>query len=448
MYFMDSKYLLTTPMAERLYYCIAADLPLIDYHNHLNVKDLSCDRSFSNIAEAWLLGDPYKHRAMRICGVDETLITGEVSDREKFMAWCATYPKLIGGPLYDWSAMEMEKLFGIASQINPDNAGRIWDEANEKLRSPEFTALGIYRHFNVKYAAPCASLTEDLKQFSGVEGLAPSLRGDDIVCPSAVLLDKLEAMTGVKINDAESLEAAIGARLDAFAAAGCCFSDHALDNGFEYFRDDGKTTSRISAAVKGAVFEGNEKAALISGMLRMLARQYAARGWTMQLHIGAQRFTSSKLRLAAGGAGGFAGIGKCVDVSSLTSMLDDFEMSEAGLPKVILYTLNPADNAVMAVLSGSFRGVTQGPAWWWCDHLQGMREMLDTFSTFSVLSTFPGMTTDSRSLLSLLRHDYFRRAFCGWAGEKAARGELPDDYEVLAALTKAVCFENADSLIR
>lgn len=445
---MEKHYLLTTPLAERLYYETAAGLPLIDYHNHLAVKDLSGNRQFDNIAEVWLLGDPYKHRAMRICGVPEELITGKSSDREKFETWCATYPKLLGGPLYDWSAMEMEKLFGIETQINAENAGKIWDEAGEKLRSPEFSALGIYRHFDVKYAAPCAALTDDLGQFKGVEGLVPSLRGDDIVCPTPALKEKLESLTGIEINDAQTLETAIAARLDAFDAAGCRFSDHALDNGFEYIKEDGKTASRIAEALAGTAPEGREKAALVSGMLRMLARQYARRGWTMQLHIGAQRFTSSKLRAAAGGAGGFAGIGRCADVSSLTAMLDDMEMSEAGLPKVILYTLNPADNAVMAVLSGSFRGVTQGPAWWWCDHLQGMRDMLDIFSTFSVLSTFPGMTTDSRSLLSLLRHDYFRRTFCGWAGEKAARGELPNDYEILSTLTKAVCFENADRLIK
>ena len=445
---MNENYLLTTPLAERLYGETAVNLPLVDYHNHLNVKDLAEDRVFSDIAEVWVLSDPYKHRVMRICGVDEKYITGDVSHKEKFAAWCGTYPRLMGGPLYDWSRMEMEKIFGINTPINASNAGKLWDEANEKLKCKEFSARGLFNHFDVEHAAPCASITDDLTPFKVMDNLAPSLRGDDIACPNASLIEKLSSLTGIEICDMESFEAAVSLRLDAFRCVGCRFSDHALDNGFRYLKDDGQSDLRIRGIIAGAVLPEEDRPALISDMLRMLSRQYAKHGWTMQLHIGAQRFTSSALRAVAGAAGGFAAIGETVNVLSLTNMLDDLEKDKYGLPRTILYTLNPADNAVLAVLSGSFRGVTQGPAWWWCDHLQGMREMLDVFSTFSVLSTFVGMTTDSRSLLSLLRHDYFRRTFCGWVGEKAARGELPPDFDSLSSLVYAVCYGNASALTK
>lgn len=444
---MDDNYLLTTDIAGQLYENTARDLPLIDYHNHLSVADLAENRQYEDIAEVWLLNDPYKHRAMRICGVEERLITGEGTHKDKFLAWCRTYPKLMGGPLYDWSAMEMRRIFGIHTAINGENGEKLWEEANEKLRSGAFCAQDLYHKFNIRYAAPCVSVTDDLKAFSAIESLAPSLRGDDLLTPTPDLAKRLSEKTKIPVSDQETFTAAVRLRLEALHGAGCRFSDHALDNGFSYTEDDGKNAARLEKALRGETLNREEQIKLTSDILRRLAEEYAGLGWTMQLHIGAQRFTSTRLRKASGGAGGFAGIGNCVDVSSLTRLLDDIEQGKNGLPKTILYTLNPADNAVMSVLSGSYVGVTQGPAWWWCDHLQGMRDMLDIFSNFSVLSTFVGMTTDSRSLLSMLRHDYFRRTFCGWAGEKVRRGELPNDMGALTELVTAVCYGNANKRI-
>lgn len=444
---MNDEYLLTTPMAKQLYTEVARDLPLIDYHNHLTVKDLTDDRVFQDIAELWVISDPYKHRAMRICGVDETLITGDADHKAKFRAWCETYPKLMGTPLYDWSRMELQEVFGISTEINGENADQIWDEANALLKTPKFSAHGLFNHFHVEYAAPCASLTDDFSGFSCVEGLAPSLRGDDLLVPTVELIQKLEKKSGIAVNNLDSFRQAISSCLDQIAAVNCRFADHALDNGFTYVPDDDGFEQRLMKVLNSETLTDHDRTALTSDMLRLLGEEYAKRRFVLQLHIGAQRFTSSTLRRIAGPAGGFAGIGNSVDVVSLVNLLDDLEKGPHGLPRTILFTLNPADNALFATLSGSFRGVTQGPAWWWCDHLQGMRDMLETFTTHSVLSTFVGMTTDSRSLLSLLRHDYFRRMFCGWAGEKAERGELPNCFEKLAELVTAVCYGNAKKLI-
>ena len=444
---MYNKYLLSTSVAERLYYDIASALPLIDYHNHLSVKDLAEDRIYKNISEAWLLNDPYKHRAMRICGVDENLITGPASDKEKFDAWCEIYPRLIGNPLYDWSKLELEKLFKIYIPICKQNSDLIWSEANETLQKKEFSAQGIFHQFPIKYAAPCASILDDLSGFCFVSNLAPSLRGDDLVAPSPDWIKKLSALTERNITDLASYKSSIILRLNVFQAANCRFSDHALDNGFRYQKDDGKNNERFKRMLSGEVLSPSDQIYLFSEIIRFLAKEYAQRKWIMQLHIGAQRYTSTKLRNAAGSAGGFACIGNSVNIDSLVQMLDDIELSCGELPRMILYTLNPSDNAMFSVLSGSFRGVMQGPAWWWCDHLQGMREMLDIFSSYSVLSTFVGMTTDSRSLFSLTRHDYFRRALCGWIGQKTEHNELPNDYEALCELVRVICFENANRLI-
>ena len=226
-----------------------------------------------------------------------------------------------------------------------------------------------------------------------------------------------------------------------------------LDNGFSYTAEDGKQDQRFQQILNGKQPEPADRFALSSAILRAAAKEYAALGWTMQLHIGAQRYTSTRLRTLAGPAGGFAGIGRTVDVASLTQMLNDMEQL-GGLPRTLLFTLNPSDNEVMSILSGSYSEdgvrakVSQGPAWWWCDHLHGMREVFQTLSSYSVLSTFVGMTTDSRSILSMLRHDYYRRALCGWLGEKAASGEYPDDFELLGSIVRKLSYENIANILK
>ena len=450
---MNKDFMLTTPLAKRLYEEVARDLPLIDFHNHLNVIDIAGDRQFDNIAELWLLSDPYKHRAMRICGVEERLITGSAEPKEKFFAWCEIFPNLLGNPLYDWSNMEMQWIFGIDLPICGENAQAIWEEANKKLALPEFSAQGLIRQFNCEYAAPCATIADDLTPFESLSYLAPSLRGDDLLVPTNALLKRLHALTGVAITDLASLERAISKRLDAFHGVGCRYSDHALDNGFTYLPDDGKGDERFAAFLRTGVITAQDRPAFASDMLRLLAKAYAAHGWVMQLHIGAQRATSSRLRTLAGAAGGFACMGHTVDVASLSAMLDDMER-RGGLPRTLLFTLNPADTEVMTVLTGSFAEdgispkVGQGPAWWWCDHAQGMRQVLDSMASYSVLSTFIGMTTDSRSLLSMLRHDYFRRVLCGWLGKKVQDGDYPEDFNLLASIVRKLSYENAANSLK
>ena len=440
---LNENFLLTGPTAVRLYDAVK-DLPVIDWHNHLPVKDLAEDRHFSDLTELWVASDPYKHRAMRICGVPEKRITGPASPYEKFEAWSTVLPQLAGNPLYDWSRLELQRVFGIDEPLTPATAKKIWRTANEKLSDPGLSARGLLQKFNVEYAAPCAGSGDDLSGFSGLKGIVPSLRGDD-----------LPALTSPLFAGAETLadfRAKMKVKLCEFHAAGCRFADHALDAGFRYLPDDGKNESRF-IRFKEKTLPENERPALVCAVLRILGGFYAEMGWTLQLHIGALRQTSSRLRAAAGPAGGYAGIGHTCDMKSLTGLLDDLEKNAAGLPRVILYTLNPADHAAFAVLSGSFPGdgergkVTLGPAWWYCDHIHGMRDCFENAAAFGVLSVFPGMTTDSRSLLSFVRHEYFRRVFCAWLAEKAARDEMPSDFGILKDIAEKVCYYNAKAII-
>lgn len=443
---MKKNFLLTSKTAKKLYKEVKS-LPIIDYHNHLSVKDMDENTRFYDIYDLWVKTDPYKHRAMRMCGVPEKYITGDGNAREKFSAWCETIPKLLGNPLYHWTIMELE-LFGIDFIPSGENAEKVYDLCNNYLKNNNVTAGGLLEKFNVEFLCPCASLTDDLSDFGG--NSVPSLRGDDIVLPTAESIKKLENVTGVIIKSFEDYKKAIIKRLDEFINANLKFSDHALDNGFKFYADDGKNDERFCAVLNGEKYDAEK---LFSHLLLFLMNEYAKRGIALQLHIGAQRKTSTMLKNIAGPAGGFAAIGNSVEVVSLTELLDTAEQQEFGLPKTILFNLNPADNALISTLSGSYSKdgvsglITQGPAWWWCDHKKGIEDMLESVMTFSAISNFIGMTTDSRSFLSFVRHDYFRRILCSFFAEKFDKGELGCKINDLVSVLEKICYKNASEFI-
>ena len=434
-------------------YEFAESLPIIDYHNHLSFADIRNNRRFTDIYALWIEPDPYKHRAMRMCGVEEAYITGDKDPMAKFIRWCETLPKLIGNPLHTWSRMELERVFSISQLPSADNAAQIYRECNAYLQTHEITVVTLLDLFGAEYVSPCASVLDDVEICRDNKNVAPSLRGDDIVGVTPAFLDGLRARTNMEIRDLEAFQKAIQIRLDSFRSCGCCFSDHALDNGFVYVPDDGHNAERFRALYEGNLPE-DEKNSLSSYILTFLGGEYASRGVTMQLHIGAQRYTSTRLRQAAGAAGGYAGIGNSVDICSLTRFLDTLDCGIHGLPKTVLFALNPADNAPLSVLSGSYSRdgvsglVTQGPAWWWCDHSTGIREVLEASAAFGVLHNFIGMTTDSRSFLSFVRHDYFRRILCSWIGEKVERGEWLCNTDDLRNLIYHICYKNAYEIIQ
>lgn len=456
--FIHDDFLLRSKTARRLYHEFAEAAPIIDYHCHLDPRDLAIDRRFENLAQLWVTSDPYKHRAMRIAGVPERAITGDASDREKFESWAATVPQTLGNPLHHWTALELKRYFDLDEPLNAASAGSIWDAANAQLAEPRFSARGLLAQRGVAWVCTSDRLLDDLSPHAaiaragGALRVLPSLRADDVVAVDALdfspWLRSLGEATGGPISDYDAFRAAVGGRLDAFARAGCRLSDHGLDD-FSYVAvTDSEAAALFARRRRDETLSVAEAMRLRSGVLRFLGVEYARRGWIMQLHLGAQRRTSSRLRRLAGPTGGFAGIGRGCEIPSLSAWFDDLE-SAGALPRTILYPLNPADFAPLAVLSGSFvedgvPGKLQlGPAWWFNDHAAGMRAQLEAISNYSLLSVFIGMTTDSRSLLSMVRHEYFRRVFCDWLGGQAETGAMPADIDELGALVRAVSSGNA-----
>lgn len=425
---MDENYLLKTKNAERLYFETAQNLPIIDFHNHISVVDISANKSYENIYELWLKPDPYKHRLMRICGVPEFYITGDAEPYEKFLKFCSVFPMLVGNPVYDWSRMELTKILGVSALPTKNNAEYLWNEINEKLRSPEFSSVSILKRFNIEYQSPVATLLDDLTPFNGKD-IVPSLRGDNLLSPDNYFLELLKSKTGMVINDTASYIKAICVVLDDFSAAGSNFADHSLD--FYFF----------------------EKSQDSLDILKLLSKEYAKRGWTLLLHIGAKRKTSARLEKLAGPAGGYAATSNNFPISKIADFLGEVEAT-GGLPDTVLFPLNMSDQASISILQGSFSEdnvsskVQLGPAWWWCDHSLGIKNTLSCISAFGAVSQFIGMTTDSRSILSFVRHDYFRRILCNWLDTQNTAEEWELPFEQQKEIIKKICYENAKLKIK
>jgi len=456
---ISDNFLLENDLAIALFET-AKTLPLVDYHNHVNPAHAASDRKFTNISELWINEDPYKHRAMRINGIAEQGITGAASDRQKFLNWAKTVPKTLGNPLFHWTALELMRVFEIEEMLTAESAERIWKKCKEKLDTGEFSEIKILQRWNIEILCTSDDWLDDLeihRKAMAVSGIRffPSLRADKIMTFSEGFLSyskKLAELTRQPISNLNDLKTALTDRLAYFQEQSCKISDHALDGGFIFdLPSEEKAQSIFNDVLQGKTINRQETVQLQSYLLTFLGNEYGKLGWTMQLHIGAQRYTSSRLRRLAGGAGGYACIGQATDISSLCRFLDTLEQGD-NLPGVILYTLNPADNAAFASLTGSFAedgkpGKIQfGPAWWYNDHITGIIEQLTAISNYGLLSRFIGMTTDSRSILSFSRHEFFRRILCNLLAEWVAKGWLPYDEILLKQLVKDISYNNSKKL--
>lgn len=454
-HFIHDDFLLQSKAASLLYHEYAASLPIIDYHNHLNPTDLVNDQQFENLTQLWITPDPYKHRAMRICGVPENNITGNTSDKEKYLQWANTVPKTLGNPLYHWNALELKRIFGIDTLLNAETAKEIWENCNAQLTTGNHSAIQLLQQWKVEALCTSDDLLDNLIPHQTATEkynikVFPSLRGDAILkIAQTDWRDRLSQSTLTTIHNLADYKTAISKRLDIFREAGCLLADHALDAGFQFnLPTESIANQFFEKVLAGEKLNSSERVKLDSYLLFHLGQEYASRGWVMQLHVGAQRFTSSRLRKLAGSSGGYGAIGKNTDINSLVTLLNELE-KQAALPKVILYNLNPIDNEAFASITGSFAedGVVAkiqfGPAWWYNDHYNGIRNQLIALADYGLLSQFIGMTTDSRSLLSFSRHEYFRRTLCNLLGDWVEQGYIPNDQELLKMTIENICYHNA-----
>ncbi len=458
--FLPEDYLLTNRRARRLYERHAAPQPIFDYHCHLPPVEIAENRRFANLTEIWLGGDHYKWRAMRANGVPEELITGAAtSDYDKFLAFARSVPALVRNPLHHWSHLELRRYLGIDLLINEANAPKIWARANAKLATPELSVHGILRKFDVRVVCTTDDPTESLEHHVAIARLGLSTRVYPAFRPDKALLvdepavfndwcDALAACANIEVNNLAALQDALAHRHDYFHSLGGRVSDHGLE--YMPFAECTETeAARIFAAARsGRAANPEDWARYATHLMLFFGRLDAARGWTKQLHLGALRNTNQRLLRLLGSDAGVDSIGDFPQARTLSRYLDALDAA-GELPRIVLYNVNPADNYVFATMCGNFgdgaiAGKLQfGSGWWFLDQREGMEWQLNALSNLGLLSRFVGMLTDSRSFMSYVRHEYFRRLLCNLIGIDVERGLIPDDPAALGELVEAICFGNA-----
>lgn len=457
--FMDDHFLLTNETAAHLYNTYAKDMPIIDYHCHLNPKEIYENKQFKTLTNVWLDGDHYKWRLMRANGIEEEKITGSASDYEKFLAWAKTVPMTIGNPLYHWTHLELKRFFDIDEILNEQTAPSIWEKANEKLRSDKFGARDLITRSNVKVICTTDDPTDSLEYHMKLRDVQdfetqvlPSFRPDKGLEINQEgfknWIVKLQDCAHHSIHTYDDLLKALESRARFFHSMGGRLSDHAL-NKMVYTKTSKEEVSKIFLkALKGEGVSPEEESKYKSYTLIFLGKLYNELGWAMQFHLHALRNNNTKMFRQLGPDTGYDSMYDGQVAEPLVQLLDQMDVQNS-LPKTILYSLNPKDNYVLASIIGSFQGdgipgkLQLGTAWWFNDQREGMLEQMKALSNVGLFSRFIGMLTDSRSFLSYTRHEYFRRLVCSLIGTWVEEGEVPNDQQLLEQIVKGICYENA-----
>ena len=457
--FMDENFLLSTETAQRLFHSYAETMPVLDYHCHISPEEIATDRRFENITQVWLGGDHYKWRFMRSCGVDEAYITGNASDRDKFFKWAEVLGKAIGNPLYHWSHLELQRYFNYHKPLNQNTASEVWELCNKKLAEKDMSARGLIRKSNVTLICTTDDPIDSLCYHKAIAEdqsfsvqVLPAWRPDRSIAIEkpdfAAYMEQLSSVSHIEINSFPALCKALKVRLDFFDSMGCVVSDHGLDYVMYAPATEQQADMILKKHLSGAALSHEEILQFKTMLLLFLGREYARRGWVMQLHYGVKRNNNTRLFQAIGADTGYDCIGDQAPAGELADFLNALECTNE-LPKTILYSLSPNDNAAIETIMGCFQNsqavskLQHGSAWWFNDHRPGMEAHLRSLASLGNLSGFVGMLTDSRSFLSYTRHEYFRRILCEYIGTLVENGEFADDEQILSDLVKDISYRNA-----
>ncbi|MGJ9383542.1 glucuronate isomerase [Salipaludibacillus sp. CF4.18] len=456
--FITEDFLLFNKTAKELYHNIAKDLPIIDYHNHLNDVEILEDKNYSNLSEIWLAGDHYKWRAMRANGIDEAYITGGKNDYEKFLAWAKTVPNTFGNPLYHWTHLELLRYFDIDKVLNEESAPEIWEEANAKLATPEFSVRSLLKRDKVEFVGTTDDPIDNLHSHSKMlrEGyeckVSPSFRPDKGLAIEKEefisWVENLSEVSGVSINSYGDFLEALAKRVEFFGEIGCRSSDHGINVMFYEESNRNEIDTLFKKRLNGEELTERETNQYKTHTLQTLGELYADKGWVMQLHIGPLRNNNTRMFERIGADSGFDSMNDRRVAEKLAKFLDSLEV-KGKLPKTVLYSLNSQDYQVLAAMAGNFQNaevpgkVQFGTAWWYNDTIDGMEDQMKTLANTGLISNFIGMLTDSRSFLSLSRHDYFRRILCNLLGTWVEEGKVPKDMALLEKYVRGICYENA-----
>lgn len=457
--FLNKNFLLHNDIAEDLFHNYAKDLPIIDYHNHLPPHEVATNKHFTNLTQAWLHGDHYKWRAMRANGIDEQYITGNASDKEKFIKWAATVPYTVRNPLYHWTHLELQRYFGIDELLTPTSAEYIYERASEQLQEASHSTRGLLEQMRVKVICttddPIDSLEyhQQFAQENSSFKMFPAFRPDKAMNTDNIpvfnsYVDQLEQVTNTNIEHFQHYLDALKSRHDFFAAQNCCISDHGLSHLYADDFTEHEIIDIFSKIRAGQSVSATEHSKFKSAMLVHFATWDHEKGWVQQYHVGAFRNTNSRKFATLGPDTGWDSIGDYKQGESLVRFLDRMDRNNQ-LTKTIIYNLNATDNDLFAAIAGDFNDgsvvgkIQFGSGWWFNDQLDGMTKQINSLSNIGLISRFVGMLTDSRSFLSFPRHEYFRRLLCNIFADDMQRGLIPKDIPWIGSVIADICYNNA-----
>ena len=468
--FMDKEFMLQSPTAQHLYHAYAEDMPICDYHCHIPPREIYENRRFDNFAQVWLggrnpdgsyFGDHYKWRVMRSNGVPEEYITGDKPDRERFQKFAEALPMAIGNPMYHWTNLELHVFFGYDGVLNGDTAEEVWNLCNDKLQhDPKLTVRGLIEQSNVAFIGTTDDPIDDLYWHKKIKEdptikftVAPSFRPDKAININkpgfAEYMGKLAAVVGKeKLACIDCVTDALTKRIEFFAEMGCRASDHGLD--YIPFAETNaeKATAAFKKAMAGETLTKEEGDEYTTYLLLKLGALYKKHNVVMQMHYSCLRNVNDKMYRKLGPDTGFDMIA-VTDCSATISSLLSALTKEDACPKVILYSLNPADFDMLGTILGAFQDdeipgkIQLGSAWWFCDTDDGMYQQMKTLARLGLLGNFIGMLTDSRSFLSYTRHELFRRLMCNLIGNWVENGQYPNDEKALKKIVEGISYYNA-----
>ncbi len=458
--YIHDDYLLNSPLARHLYHDFAKHLPIIDYHNHLDAKEIWDDAQPKDLCEAWLTSDHYVWRAMRSNGVDEHFVTGEAAPREKFEKWCETVPYLIGNPLYQWSHLELKRFFDNDLLINSQNAKSLWAMSEKQFAQGKNSTRQVIEALNVKTLCTTDSPFSHLPYHTALQAtdfatqVLPTFRADELfdfhnLDGARKLIDQLETFTGIKVCSFSNMVRAIENRIEVFHLAGCRLADLGLKTVDYAECSEFDAEALFQQLLKGESLNQQQVIQLNTRLFFELGKLYHKFGWSSQIHIGVLVSVNKRRQSELGGGTGFSVINDRLISENLCQLLSDLD-SEKRLPNTVLYSLNPAHNPILCCIAGAFQDsdsaagkIQFGAAWWFNDHKDGMEAQLTTLKNLGALGRFVGMLTDSRNVFSFSRHEYFRRVLCNLIAKWVVEGEIPNDEALLKTTIENICYFNA-----
>ena len=452
MSYIKNNFLLTNETAERLYFSYAKDMPIFDYHCHLPEKQILENKPFNDVFEIWLAGDHYKWRLMRNYGINEEFITGNTTNKEKFMTYCRVLGTAFGNPLYHWSQVELKEFFGCELEINEENAEAIWNECNAYIRSNGVTPQKLIEQSNVSHLCTTNEVFDDLSTFEEIAKkdykfkVIPAYRADKIMNIEAEKYLEFLGKLGT-VENLDVLEAKLEERLQAFLAVGARAADIALQSVYP-ITEKAEAEAVFQKRISGENVSEKESEIFKGYLTYFLFKLYAKYGIATELHIGAMRNNNANMLAKLGLDTGFDSIAEDNSIKYMSRLFDRLN-SENALPKTIVFNLNPKMNAEIMTLIGCFQSdeaagkIQYGPAWWFLDNKVGMEKHLEDLTATGHIAVFVGMLTDSRSFLSYPRHHYFRRILCNYFGGMMERGEMTQDMEIVGKVVRDICYNNS-----